>query len=85
VKTLTMEIPDELYQAFERAAVRDGRPVEVVAREWLAAHGPRANPPLSDADRRAARESLRRFAGAVDSGDPLSGDNERIDTDLADE
>jgi hypothetical protein len=30
-----------------------------------------------------ARDRLHRFAGAIDSGDPHSSDNDRIDADLA--
>jgi len=83
MKTLTIEIPDELYQAVERAAARDGRPVEAVAQDWLARQEPPERATLSDAERRAARERLRRFAGCISSGDPRFGDNDRIDADLA--
>jgi hypothetical protein len=38
--------------------------------------------PGSAADEAAARERLRRFAGAVDGGDARAGDNDRIDADL---
>jgi hypothetical protein len=82
-KTLTFEIPEELYQVFERRAAREGRTTESIALEWLAhtVHKPR--PKLSEEERRAAMEDLIRFAGAADSGDPHSADNDRIDEDLA--
>jgi len=83
MKTLTYEVPDELYQAFEQIAERDGRPVHAVALEWLAKEAARGKPPLSEAERRAARQRLLRHAGCVNSGDPRSADNDRIDTDLA--
>ena len=38
---------------------------------------------LSEEERAEAKTRLKRFAGAVNSGDPNSADNERIDEDLA--
>jgi len=83
MKTLTYEVPDELYQAFEQIAERDGRPVDAVALEWLAKEASRLKPKLSEEERRAARKELLEFAGAANTGDPHSCDNERIDADLA--
>ena len=82
-KTLTFEIPNELYQVFEQTAAREGRTTESVALEWLARTVHKPRPELSEEERRAALEDLLRFAGAADSGDPHSADNERIDEDLA--
>ena len=82
-KTLTFEIPEELYEAFDFIARRDGKTTEQVALEYLARRAAERRPPLSDEDRRAARERFFRYAGAVNSGDPDSADNERIDADLA--
>lgn len=82
-KTLTFEIIDEIYAELEKRAEREGRPVETVALEWLARHPPLRRPKLNEDEMKAAREQLRQFAGAVDSGDPHSADNERIDEDLA--
>ncbi len=36
-----------------------------------------------DQELSVAREQLMHYAGAVDSGDPRSADNDRIDADLA--
>ena len=83
MKTLTYEVPDELYQAFEQIAERDGRSVDAVALEWLAKEASRPKPKLSEEERRAARKELLEFAGAANTGDPHSCDNERIDADLA--
>jgi hypothetical protein len=83
VKTLTFDVPDELYEAFEQIAKRDGRTVDAVALEWLAREAAQRKPPLSEAERRVARQRLLSHAGCVNSGDPHSGDNERIDADLA--
>lgn len=38
---------------------------------------------LSAEERAQAKARLKSFAGAVNSGDPLSADNDRIDADLA--
>jgi LPS sulfotransferase NodH len=83
MKTLTFEVPDELYQAFEQTAARDGRPVKAVAAEWLAEHEPKPRPNLTEEESKAAWERLLRHAGSVETGDPHSADNERIDADLA--
>ena len=82
-KTLTFEIPDEIYEVLEQRAAREGRTTESVALEWLAKTVHKPRPKLSEEERRAAMEDLLQFAGAVDSGDPRSADNERIDEDLA--
>jgi hypothetical protein len=82
-KTLTYEIPDELYAACEQIAARTGRTTEAVVLEYLAKHAPKPRPQLSEEELRAARAQLLSHAGAVNSGDPHSADNERIDADLA--
>ena len=83
MKMLSLEIPDELYAAFEQMAARYGRTIESLAVEWLAKQDARRRPELTPEQRRAARARLHRHFGAVDSGDPHSADNERIDADLA--
>jgi predicted transcriptional regulator len=85
MKTLTFELHDDIYEALQRMAEQTGRPFEAVALEWLAkyAYPPRPKRRLSEEELAAAEERLRRHAGAVDSGDPHSADNERIDADLA--
>jgi len=51
--------------------------------EFLLKHGPQ--PALSEKERRAALEKLERYIGAACSGDAHSADNERIDSNLAQE
>lgn len=82
-KTLTFEIPEELYAAFDHIARRDGKTTEQVALEYLARRASERRPKLSEDERREARERLLPYAGSVNSGDPNSADNERIDVDLA--
>ena len=81
-KTLTFELPDEIYSALVAMALQQGRAPEAVALEYLARHWPKQPPDFNDSAVRAARERLLRHFGAVESGDPRSGDNERIDVDL---
>ncbi len=84
MKTLTFEIPDDLYEVFQIMAADEHCAVEDVALEWLArAAAERRKPKPPPTHRRAARAGLLEFAGAVNSGDPHSGDNDRIDADLA--
>jgi predicted component of type VI protein secretion system len=67
----------------QEKAAQTGRDVEEVLAEIRAKYRPLPRQPLSEAERQAALAQLLKFAGAVDSGDPNSGDNERIDADLA--
>lgn len=83
MKTLTFQVTDELYEAFQQIAAKSGRTTEEVALEWLAKRAAQRRPPLTEEQRRVARAKPRRHAGAVNSGDPCSADNERIDADLA--
>jgi len=83
MKTLTFEVPDSLYEACQEMAAKCHRRVEEVALEWLAEQAAAQRPTLAGEERHAARRQFRRFFGAVDSGDPHSGDNDRIDADLA--
>jgi predicted transcriptional regulator len=82
-KTLTIELPDEVYDIIQKMAAQTGRSVEELALEWITRYGPRKRPPLSEEERAAALARLRKYSGAVSSGDPHSADNERIDADLA--
>jgi len=81
-KTLTFEVPDELYAAFQQAAVREGRTTEAVALEWLAKHTPKPHPLRGDVQR-TARERLQRHIGVVSLGHPTGADSASIDADLA--
>ena len=82
-KTLTFEIPEELYASFDHIARRDGKTTEQVALEYLARREAERRPELSEDERREARERFRRHVGAVSLGHPTGADNESIDRDLA--
>jgi hypothetical protein len=82
-KTIALELPEELYEVFQRQAASTGRTADELAAEWMARNGPKARRRADDPARIAALERLRRHAGAVDSGHPRSADNTAIDAHLA--
>jgi hypothetical protein len=82
-KTLTYDIPEELYEAFDHIAQRDGKTTEQVALEYLTRRAAERRPKLSEAERQAAHERFRRHIGAASLGHPTGADNESIDRDLA--
>src|SRR5881409_2554010 len=84
-KTLTFDISDEIYAALQEMAIRQGRPFEELALQWLLRHRPKLRGVLSEEERKAAWERLQRHLGAQDLGHPTGADNETIDRDLAHE
>jgi predicted transcriptional regulator len=82
MKTLTFQVSDEVYEACQQIAAQYGRTEEEVVLEWLAKRAKKKHTKLTEAESRAAWERLLRHAGAVNSGDPHSADNDRIDADL---
>lgn len=82
-KTLTYEIPDEIYEILEQMAAKEGRATEAVALEWLVSCTPKPRPKLSEEELRKAWEQLKSHAGAASLGYPTGADNESIDRDLA--
>ena len=82
-KFITFRVPNELYEVFERTAVRTGRSIETVAIGFMAKHAPKPRPKLSEEELREAREEFRLRIGAVSLGYPTGTDNESIDADLA--
>ena len=81
-KKVTLDLDDAVYESLRLIAGDTDRSVEEVATDWLARSGPqlRAQGP---ADAAVDWQRLARHFGAVDSGDPRAGDNDRIDADLA--
>jgi hypothetical protein len=78
-----LELAKVIDDTIGQIAAKSGRPKEEVAAEWRARYGPKPPPQLTEEEREAAWERLRRHMGAVSSGDPDSANNERIDADLA--
>ena len=82
-KTVSFEVPDEVYEVLESVATKMGRSLDEVVLEWLARTAPRPRPKLTPQEMEAARKRLQRHMGTVHSGNPRSADNEQIDIDLA--
>lgn len=71
------------WAAAERMSAQIGQPPRAILAQWHADMQMLKHRQITDAERQAALAALRRFSGAVDSGDVHSADNERIDADLA--
>jgi hypothetical protein len=84
-KTLTLEIPDEVFSNFQKQAESRGETAEKFVLEIVLKNSPKTNGSLSEQEKEQALEELMKFAGVVNSGNSRSGDNEQIDTDLAKE
>lgn len=81
-KTLTFEIADEVHDALQGTAARTGRPFEELVLEWLFKYRPKPRLALSEQEREAAMNRLRRHMGAQNLGHATGADNESIDRDL---
>ncbi|MFN7944809.1 MAG: hypothetical protein U0Z53_05620 [Blastocatellia bacterium] len=77
--TITVTLPDEIYQPLVEAALKHGQTPEEFAAERLAESVPL--PQLNGGQ--VGKGDITRFFGMWDSGDLNSADNERIDADLA--
>ena len=85
MKTMTLELPDEVYEEVLRTARESQVPPTQIAAARVAMLLPprKPRPVLTPEEYEAARQRLLRHAGAVNSGEPDSANNERIDADLA--
>jgi len=82
-KTLTLEIPDEVFSSFQKQAERRGETAEKFVLEIVLKNFSKTNGNLSKQEKDQALAELMKFAGAVNSGNPRSADNNQIDADLA--
>ena len=80
---LTLHLPEDLHESLAEAARRAGQTPEETALQWLAQAAPQSRLRVIEAEAKAAWQRLRQYAGAAESGDPRSADNERLDADLA--
>ena len=84
MKTMTLELPDEIYEVVERTAQASSQPVA----SWVAERVPlllparKAPPVLTSEEREVAMARLSRHFGRVNSGGSDAANNERIDADL---
>ncbi len=81
-KTLTLEIPDEIFSSFQKQAASKGETAEKFVLEIVLKTFSKTNGDLNEQEKDQALKELMKFAGAVNSGNPRSADNEQIDTDL---
>jgi hypothetical protein len=82
--TVTYDLPEEICLVLEQRAASEGRPWEEVVAEHVV-HCRPSHDSLSPDEVRRRVAAFERHFGAIDSGDPNSSDNERIDADLAKE
>lgn len=55
-QTLTLDLPDDVFDALKKEAARTGKSLEQVAKEWMAQH--------AQQPRRGSTEALQPFFGA---------------------
>jgi hypothetical protein len=82
--TVTYDLPEEVCVVLEQRAATEGRRLEDIVAEHVAKSRP-SRPSMSSEEVRRCVAAFERYFGAIDSGDPNSSDNERIDADLAKE
>lgn len=82
-KTLTLEIPDEVFSGFQKIAESKGETAEKFVLEIVLKNFPKADGDLSERKKQDALKDLMKFSGAVKSNKLRSAGNERIDADLA--
>ncbi|MGQ9483124.1 hypothetical protein [Chloroflexus sp.] len=85
MKTITLQVPDELYEACLYMVQKYGRSAEEWVMEFLLKHTTVSLQRTDEEQRKAARERLRPHAGAQSLGHPTGVDNESIDANLANE
>jgi hypothetical protein len=80
---ITYEMVQTIFAETARTiAAETGRPAEEVLAEMKASMRPKPRPPLSESEKQAAWERLRRHRGTLGSN-PRGSDNDLIDEDLA--
>jgi hypothetical protein len=84
MKTITVELPDDVYKVLQEMSERHDKPLELLALEWVTKHRLKPRRELSQEERREGMEQLLRWAGAGNATDADSN-NDRMDADLAKE
>lgn len=80
--TVTYEFPEEVCQALEMRAEREGRDFDQLVADYLA-HHQRPRERMSEDEERRRRAAFERHFGSIRSGNRQSSDNDQIDADLA--
>ncbi len=71
--TLTIDLPAEIYARIHSAAAQQGKPVEELAREWLAAQSAQTRadlPPIAPSGERDRAIAVLRNAGLLAESGP---------------
>ena len=82
-KTIILEISDEVYSSVQKRVKQRGSSTEIFVIESIVKNLSGSNDKMNLRNREDALENLMRFAGAVNSGNADSADNDKIDADLA--
>lgn len=77
-QTRTLELTEVAYNALLRRAFTEGKTIDALIVNYFVSPAS-----FSEEELQAADDRLFAFSGAVNSGDPNSCDNDRIDSDLA--
>ena len=80
-KSLTLEIPDEVFSTYQKFAENKGETAEKIVLEFVINNAPLSKK-VDGNDSKKAEERFARHFGAINSGDARSADNEKIDADL---
>ncbi len=78
-------MPDEVYSNVRKQAEGNGETAENFVLEIVIKKFSNSNGQLNDLEKKDALEEILKYAGAVNSGNVRSADNEQIDADLAEE
>jgi hypothetical protein len=82
-KTITLEIPDEVFNSFQKQAESRGETAEKFVLEIVLKNSPKTEKDSNESKNSEALQELMKFSGAANSGNSRSADNEQIDADLA--
>jgi hypothetical protein len=83
-KTITLEIPDEVFGIYQQQAERKGETAEKIVLEYVIKNAPRRKTDGGFKNDEAEKR-FERWIGAISSGNPRSADNEQIDAELVEE
>lgn len=82
-KTITLDVPEDLYELFRLIANASCRSIEEVALEFLTATASRSRHWTNEQEVLEARARFERHFGEVSLGFATGADNESIEADLA--
>jgi len=75
----------DIQELLKRVASQKDMTIDQALLQWKTKYASKMRKTLADPERKSWLDQLRRYAGAVNSGDSQSADNDRIDAELATE